>query len=82
MGRAPGFGTLKARRLRRLLEHELGYAVAGNPGGSHRRLTSPGRPPLVFAYHDNEEIGGWMVRKILVSAGLSVEEAKEVFRRA
>jgi hypothetical protein len=72
---------MKARRLRRLLENELGYTVARNPGGSHRVLVSEGRPTLEFAYHDGVEVGGWMVRRILLDAGLSIDEAKEVYRR-
>lgn len=79
MGKAPGFGAMKARKVRRLLE-SLGYGVVAGSGGSHRRLKCDGRPSLTFAYHDNDEVGGWMVRRILLQAGLSLEEAKEVYR--
>lgn len=74
---------MKARKLRRLLEREFGYVVVNRRGGSHRVMQSPEYPMLTFSYHDNEEVGGWMVRTILVKqVGLNVEEAKEVFRRA
>lgn len=80
---APGFPSLKARRLLRLLVRELGYSEALGRSGSHRILTAPGRPRLVFAFHDGDEIGGAMVRRILVKdVGLSIDEAKEVVRRA
>lgn len=45
---APGFPSMKARRLRRLLERELGYAVVRQKG-SHRRMESPDHPAITFA---------------------------------
>lgn len=82
MGVAPGFSAMKARRLRTLLERELGYRVVRSPGGSHRRLESPGRPPILFAFHDGDEVGGALVRRILVrQVGLTLDEAKQVVRR-
>lgn len=80
---APGFRALKARKLRTLLERELGYTLASSKGGSHRKLKCEGRPTLTFAWHDGDEIGGAMIRTILVrQVGLSVDEAKELVRRA
>lgn len=80
---APGFGAMKARRLRTLLERELGYKLVSSKGGSHRKLASEGRPQLTFAWHDGDEIGAAMVRTILVrQVGLSLDEAKELVRRA
>lgn len=75
---------MKARRLRTLLQRSLGYAEnkAKSKGGSHRHLEAPGRPDIIFAFHDGVEVGGSVVRTILVrQAGLTLEEAKEVFRR-
>jgi predicted RNA binding protein YcfA (HicA-like mRNA interferase family) len=74
---------MKARRLRTLLERELGYVlVSGRGKGSHRRLEAPGRPGLWFAFHDGDEVGGAMIRTILVrQVGLTLDEAKEVVRR-
>ncbi len=74
---------MKARKLRTLLERELGYTLASTKGGSHRRLVCENRPQLTFAWHDGDEIGPAMVRHILVrDVGLSSDEAKELVRRA
>jgi len=75
---------MKARRLRGLLARELGYAVEEpTGGGSHRKLVAAGRPTLVFAFHDRDEIGPAMVRRILVrDVGLTLAEAVEVMKRA
>ncbi len=82
MAKAPGFAAMKARRLRRLLELELGYEVVDATGGSHRKMRSEGRPTLIFAFHDGDEIGPATVRSILVKqVGLSLDEAKEVVGR-
>lgn len=84
MANAPGFPAMKARRLRSLLARELGYAVvpSRSRGGSHRRLEAPGRPGLWFAFHDRDEVGGAMIRVILVrQVGLTLDEAKEVVQR-
>ena len=83
MSTAPGFSAMKARRLRSLLQRELGYVVVPSRGkGSHRRLEAPGRPGLWFAFHDGEEVGPALVRSILVrQVGLTVAEAKKVVQR-
>jgi predicted RNA binding protein YcfA (HicA-like mRNA interferase family) len=79
---APGFPSMKARRFRRLLERELDYSVTRNKGGSHRILESPNHPRLVFAFHDGDEVGPALIRRILVKdVGLSLERAKEVVSR-
>lgn len=75
---------MKARRLRSLLERKLGYVVVArrSKGGSHRRLEAPGRPGLWFAFHDGDEVGGAMIRTILVrQVGLTLDEAKDVVQR-
>lgn len=74
---------MKARRLRSLLERELGYRVVPGRGkGSHQRLEAPGRPVLLFAFHDGAEVGGAMIRTILVrKVGLTSDEAKRVVQR-
>lgn len=68
VGRAPGFPAMKARRLRSLLQRELGYVVDPDSerGGSHTWLISEGRPRVRLAFHDGDEIGGDVVRKVLV----------------
>lgn len=79
--RAPGFAAMKARRLRRLLETQLGYTVVRQKG-SHRRMESPGHRPIMFAFHDGDTVGPALVRDILVrQVGLTLEQAKEVAGR-
>lgn len=80
VSKAPGFASMKARRLRTLLVRELGYEVVPGRGkGSHRLMRSPGRGDIWFAYHDGDSVGADVVKRILVrDAGLSLEDAKEV----
>jgi predicted RNA binding protein YcfA (HicA-like mRNA interferase family) len=42
--------------------------------GSHRVLTRPGWPNLVFAFHDHEEIGPRMLARIAKHSGLRPED--------
>ncbi|HYQ76150.1 type II toxin-antitoxin system HicA family toxin [Cellulomonas sp.] len=73
---------MKARRLRTLLERELGYVTVRSTG-SHRTMRAPGWPQLVFAFHDGDTVGGHLVRNVLVKqVGLSDDEAREVVRGA
>ena len=77
----PGFPSLRARRLRTLLQRELGYEVV-RQRGSHKQMRAPGLKPITFAYPDGDAIGALMVRRILLSTGISEERAKEVASRA
>ena len=65
--------------LERILRRSpLGYEVVSQKG-SHRKLESTaGYPPIgPLAFHDNAEIPGGMVRKILMrDVGLTEEEAR------
>jgi predicted RNA binding protein YcfA (HicA-like mRNA interferase family) len=42
--------------------------------GSHRVLTRPGWPNLVFAFHDSHEIGPQMLARIAKHSGLRPED--------
>jgi predicted RNA binding protein YcfA (HicA-like mRNA interferase family) len=42
--------------------------------GSHRTLSRSGWPDVVFAFHDNEEIGPRMVTRIAKVTGLAPED--------
>ena len=42
--------------------------------GSHRTLSRPGWPSVVFAFHDNEEIGPRMLARIAKVTGLAPED--------
>jgi predicted RNA binding protein YcfA (HicA-like mRNA interferase family) len=49
------FASAKARRVLAALLR-LGWSVK-RQSGSHRTLSRPGWPDVVFAFHDDEEIG-------------------------
>ncbi|HRQ71393.1 MAG TPA: type II toxin-antitoxin system HicA family toxin [Phycisphaerales bacterium] len=42
--------------------------------GSHRTLSRDGRPDVVFAFHDNEEIGPRMLARIATRTGLKPDD--------
>jgi predicted RNA binding protein YcfA (HicA-like mRNA interferase family) len=42
--------------------------------GSHRTLERPGWPDVVFAFHDDEEIGPRMLARIARRTGLTPED--------
>jgi predicted RNA binding protein YcfA (HicA-like mRNA interferase family) len=42
--------------------------------GSHKLLSRPGRPDLVFAFHDSEEIGLRMLARPAKHSGLRPED--------
>jgi predicted RNA binding protein YcfA (HicA-like mRNA interferase family) len=68
---------MRGRELLRVLNREpLNYDVI-RQRGSHRKLESAnGYPPLVFSFHDRQEIPPRVVRKILVQdVGLAEHEA-------
>jgi predicted RNA binding protein YcfA (HicA-like mRNA interferase family) len=42
--------------------------------GSHRTLSREGWPDVVFAFHDNDEIGSAMLARIAKKTGLKPED--------
>jgi len=62
----------KARRVLAALER-LGWKEKRR-SGSHRTLSRPGWPDVVFAFHDNEEIGPKMLVRLAKATGLKPEE--------
>jgi predicted RNA binding protein YcfA (HicA-like mRNA interferase family) len=70
---------MKTKRLLAVLEREpLNYRVSRR-SGSHRRMESPGRPPLTFAFHDRATVPSGLVRKVLVrDVGLAEDEARKL----
>lgn len=68
---------MKAGALERLLVRELGYFV-DTQRGSHKKMKSTkGYPPLLFAFHDSQEIAPGLVRKILMKdIGLELSSAE------
>lgn len=77
----PGYPSLRARRLRTALERELGYVVV-RQNGSHKQMRAPELQPITFSFADGDAIGAVMVRRILLSTGISEEKAREVASRA
>jgi predicted RNA binding protein YcfA (HicA-like mRNA interferase family) len=76
---ASGFPSIKARRLLAVLMREpLSYEIV-RQRGSHRLLKAPGRPRLVFAFHDRQELSPGHVRHVLVhQVGLEEREARDL----
>jgi predicted RNA binding protein YcfA (HicA-like mRNA interferase family) len=73
------FPSIKAKKLLAILERRpFEYRVV-RQAGSHRRLRSPGYPPLTFAFHDSATVPPWVVRKILIrDVGLAEDEARKL----
>jgi predicted RNA binding protein YcfA (HicA-like mRNA interferase family) len=64
--------SVKARRaLAALLR--IGWEVKRTTG-SHRILSRPNWPDIVFAFHDNEEFGPRMLARIAKVTGLKPED--------
>jgi predicted RNA binding protein YcfA (HicA-like mRNA interferase family) len=51
----------------------LGWRVK-RESGSHRTLTRDGWPDVVFAFHDQEEIGPRMLARVAKHTGLKPED--------
>ncbi|MCX6032375.1 MAG: type II toxin-antitoxin system HicA family toxin [Chloroflexi bacterium] len=60
--------STKARRVLMALLR-IGWTVKRDES-SHRTLARPGWPDVVFAFHDNEEIGPRMLARIAKVTGL------------
>lgn len=73
------FPAMKAKRLLALLMREpLGYRIV-RQRGSHRVLAAPGRPRLIYAFHDRQEIPPGIVRDVLVKqVGLEEQDALDL----
>jgi predicted RNA binding protein YcfA (HicA-like mRNA interferase family) len=66
------WGSIKAKRLLSVLL-KRGWAVK-RQSGSHKVLERAGFPDLVFAFHDNEEIGPRMLARLAKSTGLTPDD--------
>lgn len=69
--REPVAGTKARRVLAALLR--IGWQIK-RQSGSHRTLERDGRPDLVFAFHDGEEIGPRMIARIARRSGLQPKD--------
>jgi predicted RNA binding protein YcfA (HicA-like mRNA interferase family) len=66
------FAAAKARRVLAALAR-IGWHVK-RQSGSHRTLSRDGWPDVVFAFHDNDEVGPVMLAKIAKRTGLKPED--------
>jgi predicted RNA binding protein YcfA (HicA-like mRNA interferase family) len=64
--------STKARRVLAAL-FSIGWSVK-RESGSHRVLSRPGWPDVVFAFHDHEELGPRMLARIAKVTGLKPED--------
>jgi len=64
--------STKARRVLAALER-LGWSIK-RTSGSHRTLARPDWPDVVFAFHDDEEIGPRMLARIAKRTGLTPDD--------
>lgn len=65
----------RSTRARRVLATllRIGWQIK-RTSGSHRILSRPGWPDVVFAFHDNEELGPRMLARIAKVTGLKPED--------
>ncbi len=64
--------STKAKRVLAALLR-IGWSVK-RQSGSHRTLERPGWPDMVFAFHNDEEIGPRMLVRIAKLSGLKPED--------
>ena len=63
----------KAKRVLAALLRN-GWTVKRQGDGSHRVLSRPDWPDVVFAFHDNEEVGPRMLARIAKHTGLQPKD--------
>jgi predicted RNA binding protein YcfA (HicA-like mRNA interferase family) len=64
--------SAKARRVLAALLR-IGWTIK-RESGSHKTLSRPGWPDMVFAFHENEEVGPKMLARIAKNTGLKPED--------
>ncbi len=64
--------SAKAKRVLAALL-QIGWSIK-RQSGSHRTLSRPGWPDVVFAFHDGEEIGPRMLARIAKHTGLQPKD--------
>jgi predicted RNA binding protein YcfA (HicA-like mRNA interferase family) len=65
--------STKARQVLAALLR-IGWSLKREVKGSHRVLFKPGWPDYIFAFHDSEEIGPVMLKRIAGKTGLKPED--------
>ena len=66
------WSTAKAKRVLAALLR-IGWTIK-RESGSHKTLSRPGWPDVIFAFHDKEEIGPKMLARIAKNTGLKPED--------
>jgi predicted RNA binding protein YcfA (HicA-like mRNA interferase family) len=66
------WSSAKAKRVLAALLH-IGWSIK-RESSSHKILSRPGWPDVVFAFHDKEEIGPRMLTRIAKNTGLKPED--------
>ncbi len=64
--------STRAKRVLAALQR-IGWVVKRQTG-SHKILSRPGWPDVVFAFHDSEEIGPRMLARLAKHTGLRSED--------
>ena len=64
--------SAKAKRVLAALLR-IGWTIK-RESGSHKTLSRPGWPDVIFAFHDKEEIGPKMLARIAKNTGLKPED--------
>lgn len=67
------WASAKARKVLATLLR-IGWTIKRESRGSHRILSRPGWPDVVFAFHDREEIGPRMLARISKQTGLTPDD--------
>ena len=67
-----GFPSTRARRVLAALLR-TGWTIKRQTG-SHRTISKDGRPDVVFAFHDGDEIGSKMLARIAKNTGLKPDD--------
>ena len=65
--------STKARRVLAALLR-IGWAIKRQRGTSHKVLARPHWPDVVFAFHENAEIGPHMLARIAKHTGLTPDD--------
>ncbi len=65
--------STKAKRVLAALMR-IGWSVKRSSGTSHKILSRPDWPNVVFAFHDNVEIGPRMLARIAKHTGLTPDD--------
>jgi predicted RNA binding protein YcfA (HicA-like mRNA interferase family) len=67
---------MTSHRARKVLAAltRIGWSIKRQSGGSHRVLSRPGWDDYVFEFHESEEIGPVMLKRIAKHTGLTPDD--------